>query len=212
MTEHVHISAQAAEGSVVLEEVALSGVGRDVIRTWPLKLLATVTGILVLKWMILLCARYLLGLRTECRLSFNGRRVRIQTETRCFGRPVRSSDEFILARELLSIRVEKRYPYLLSLAGMAGVFAGAWYGLNGFIDGIQANYASIAVAGLGILVAGVVLDIIFGSLADSLGSRESLALTFRDKSGLFARKGIRVAAIPEAQAQSFTEKFVALAP
>lgn len=206
------MTGEHTDTGIERDEAVIEGVRRQVLRAWPIQVIAALTGFLLLKWSILLAARYLLGYRTDCRVSYNGRRVRMQMEARCFGRLIRSSDEFTLSRDLLTIRLEKRYPFLLSMAGTLGLIVGAWVGFGGIIDSIQANYAMIGVAGISVLSAGILLDICFGTVADSIGSRESLHFTLGRSDSFLGSRGIRVVGVAEHDAQEFVQKFLALAP
>ena len=194
------------------ETIALAGSGRRRLRPWFMHAVAALSGWLLLQWVILLGARYLFGYERKCELEFNGRRLRIKTVTRCFGRVVRNSDEFILAKDMLTVGVERRYPFLLTTAGLIGLVAGTWVGVGWVFDGLQANYLAIAFAGLGLLGSGLVLDILFGALSDYVGGRDSLLITLGRGRALWMNRGIRITGIEHEQARQFMSRLVQLAP
>ena len=196
----------AADGAVI------EGAQRDVLWAWPWKVLAALSGFLLLRWVATLVARYLLGYSSTCRLEYNGRRLRVQTTIRLLGRDIRSTDEFILSRDMLSVGVEKRFPYLITLGGLFGLMTGSWVGLGWCIDSVQTNYVSIGLAGLLVLSSGVFLDIIFGSLADYFGARDSIFLLVGPQRRVGSRRGIRVTGITATDAQTFVASFIKVAP
>ncbi|MEC8022531.1 MAG: hypothetical protein VX223_01265 [Myxococcota bacterium] len=197
---------------MAVEGAVIEGVQREVLWAWPLKVMAALSGFLLLRWSVTLMARYLLGYSSTCRLEYNGRRLRVQTTNRLLGRDIRSTDEFILSRDMLSVGVEKRFPYLMTLGGLFGLMAGSWVGLGWCIDSVQTNYVSIGLAGLLVIGSGVLLDIIFGSLADYVGDRDSIFLLVGPQRRMAARRGIRVTGITATDAQAFVSGFIKVAP
>lgn len=160
------------------------------------------SGYLVARWLVVLAARHILGLVTEVRVSFDGSRLRLGHTARLLGRVVRESEEIVQGPDVLAIGVEKQYPQLILLTGAFGVLLGAIIGVGWVIDGIQASYVPIALFGLGVLAAGVALDIGLGALADQLGPRIGLLITIRAR-GKFELMPtrFRVVGVDEARAR-----------
>ncbi len=160
-------------------KVEVVGSARPWVMPGWVKALQAVTGYLVLRWLVVLAARHVLGLATEVRVSFDGQRLRLGQTARLLGRVVRESEELVQGPDVLAIGIEKQYPQLVLLAGALGLLLGSIVGVGWVIDGIQASYVPIALFGLGVLAAGVAFDIGFGALADHLGARVGLLITVR---------------------------------
>ena len=193
-------------------DITVEGSGRSKLWAWPFVALASVTGALFIKWLFVLVFRHILGYSKSVRLSFNGRRLRMQSTTRCFGRTIRERDEFILSRDMLTVGIEKKFPFLPLLAGFLGVLIGAWVGLDWILDSIQAEYAAIGAAGAGVITAGVLLDIIFGAVSDYLGSRDSILVTLGTGHILRPSRGVRVVGVDSEAAHQCLMRLSELSP
>ncbi len=184
------------------------GAQRRLIVPFTIKLLQIVSGYLLLRSLVAFASRYLFGYRVDTKLTFDGRYLKLHSTAWLLGRKIRETEETMLGTDLVSVGVERRYPYLLLLLGSLGVILGAVYGVGWFVDGIQVNYVPIAMVGLGVLGAGVVLDIALGSLADYVGSRASLLITVRTPRRLGLSRRFRVCGVDEEAAQTFTRHLV----
>ena len=173
----------------------------------PIKLIQIFCGYLLVRWLVVVAGRYLAGLGTETELAWDGARLRMRSVTRLLGREVRRTDETFLAGNLVSVGVERRFPQLLLLLGALGVLLGAIYGLGWVIDGVQASYLPLAMFGLGVLTAGVLLDIGLGTLFGHLGGRTSLLVSIRSgaRFSLLGRR-FRVVGVDEEAARAFVER------
>ena len=183
------------------------------VRTWlvpmPVKILQIITGYLLFRWVALLAGRHLLGLESECKLRFDGEHLVMFRRVRLLGRTVRESEETVLARDVLTVGLERRFPHLLLLTGALGLLIGAIVGVGWVIDGIQASYIPIAVFGLAVLALGVGFDIALGSLADHLGPRAGLLLTLRTTRGFqLVASRFRIEGVDEKSARALIRAFL----
>lgn len=175
----------------------------------PLKVLEIVSGFALLRWVLLLIARYLLGASARTSAALVGGRLKLTTEKRLLGRDTARTEEIVTASDLVSIGVETRFPRLVLLMGALGVLVGAMIGVGAVIDGIQASYVPLALFGLGVLAAGIVLDIGMGSLADYLGGRTSLLVQIRSGGASFSwSRRFRITGVDQQAAADFVSAAV----
>ncbi|MFT5430144.1 MAG: hypothetical protein ACI9OJ_000817 [Myxococcota bacterium] len=171
----------------------------------PIKLLQIISGYLLLRWIGVLFARHLLGYQVDSKLAYNGRHLHYTSQTVLMGREIRSVEEFILTRDLVSIGIERRYPHLLLLTGALGLIVGAMVGVGWVIDGIQASYVPIAMVGLGVLAIGILFDVALAALGDFVGDQESVLVAIKANNkllGFFGRR-FRIIGVPETGARAF---------
>lgn len=181
----------------------LTGAQRRPIPSLWLKLVQLVSGYLVLRWLVWLAAHFLFGYRVESTLTVDERGLTYRAQTHLLGRTVRNVEEVFLNKELVSISVEKRFPHLLLLLGALGLLAGCFYGMTAVIDGIQASYLAISLVGIAIIAAGILLDLMLGSIAGYLGEKHSVLVSVASGSrGLWGRR-FRVHGVDESRAHAF---------
>lgn len=172
----------------------------------PVKVLQILSGYLLFRWIAILAARHLLGFESECRVRFDGERLRLTRTSRLLGRTISESEEVVLGKDVLMVGYERRYPHMLLLLGALGLLLGAIVGVGWIVDGIQASYVPIAIFGLGALAVGVGFDVGLGALADYIGPRGGLMLTLRKDASvqLFASR-FRIVGVPEEGARKLLE-------
>lgn len=188
--------------------VEVMGQQRRRVMPGPIKLLQIVSGYLVLRWAAVLFARHLLGYTVESTLVYNGRHLHYTSVAHLMGREIRRREEFILARDLVSIGLERRYPHIVLLTGALGLIVGSMVGIGWVIDGIQASYVPIALVGLSVLAVGVLFDIALAALGDFVGSQESILVNIKAQKGPFGRR-FRIVGVPEAAARTFIQDVLA---
>ena len=169
----------------------------------PVKILQIVTGWLLARWLLWLAARHLLGYTVESRVTLDEGKLRYHATGKLLGREIRSVDEVWLAKDLVTVGVERRFPHLFLLIGALGLLAGAGYGITAVIDGIQASYLAISLFGLGILAAGVLFDLALGALAGFVGGRSALLVTLRSSSAWWPGERFRIMGVDDAAARAF---------
>ena len=123
------------------------------------------TGVLFAIHATRLVARLALAYKrpTEVTLSDNG--VRIRSRTELLGRTVRERDIVILREGLVRASREVRYPRLAFYAGLLALAVGSYVGVATLIDGVRAASPSLLLTGLLIVAAGILLDLLLGSVA-----------------------------------------------
>lgn len=191
-------SSAALTGEVI-------GAHRRRVMPAPIKIVQGITGYLLLRWLVGLIVRHLLGYRVETRAEWDGQRLHLATRARLLGRELRSSEEVILASDMVSVGVERRFPHLLLLLGFLGTLLGAMYGVGWVVDGIQASYSGIALFGLGALAAGVLLDLALSTLAGYIGARASLLVSIRSAHRFSVGRHYRIVGVDEDAARAFVE-------
>ncbi|MFT7621049.1 MAG: hypothetical protein ACI9WU_000210 [Myxococcota bacterium] len=197
-------SSSGRQGSVGGSVGAVVGAERRLLAPLPLKLVQIVSGYVLIRGLSAVIGRHLLGYQTRSEVSWDGQALRLNATTSLLGREIRSSSEVFPHKELVSIGLERRYPYLLLLLGALGLVVGAVIGVGWIVDGIEAHYIPIAMAGLGALGAGIALDVGVGVLADYVGGKASLLVSVRS-GGLGLGRRLRIVGVPEAEAQRFVE-------
>ncbi len=190
----------------VEQSIALSGMERRRTPPWALELLQIVSGYLLVRWLVWLAGRYLLGFEVRGTLALAGGRIEYRSLAFLLGREIRKTEETFLARDVVSVGLETRFPHLLLLAGAFGLLLGAIWGLTAVIDGIQAHYVAISVVGLGALALGVLLDIGLGALFGHLGPRTALVFTLRSQTLWGPGRRFRLLGVDEDAARAFAAR------
>ncbi|HIA00598.1 MAG TPA: hypothetical protein EYN66_01575 [Myxococcales bacterium] len=188
----------------------LTGDERRLVAPRMLKLVQICTGYLLLRWLVWLIARFLLGLRTTSILSLDGHQLRLVSHTHLLGRSIRESEELFLSTDLVSVGVENRFPHLFLLLGALGLIIGSVYGITAVIDGIQAGYLAISLVGFGFLAAGILFDIGLGALAVSVGESVSLLMTVRRKPGGAVTQRFRIVGVDSNEANALVDALSAV--
>lgn len=153
-------------------------VGRLEDRELPhvLKILFGITGISLLIYLFQLFVRFVLGRKRTGSLRIDGDRLLLEEEVRFVGREIRRSKEAFARKNVLSVRIETRYPYLLTLVGLAALGVGVITGMVLLLDGLQGEFTPWILTGVGILLAGILLDLVFTTIASSLPGQTTLVL------------------------------------
>jgi len=168
-----------------------------------LKVVQLLSGYLVVRWLIWLAARFLFGYRVESTLSVDSNGLTYRGTTHLLGRTVRDVEEVFLSKELVSVALEKRFPHLLLLLGAFGLLCGCFYGMTAVIDGIQASYLAISLVGISIVAAGILLDLLLGSIAGYLGHKHSVLVSVASGPRRFLNRRFRVQGVDEGSAREF---------
>jgi hypothetical protein len=142
----------------------------------PLRVFFGLTGISLVVGLAKLFLRFVLGLRRRGRLVFGDGELRVEETTSFAGRVVRSAKERFGRPDVLSARLETRYPFLPTLAGLTALGVGVIFGLLLLLDGIEGEFTPWILAGVGVLMAGVVLDLVLTAVASSLPGQTTVVL------------------------------------
>lgn len=125
----------------------------------PVRVLLTVTGLLLIRSVLVLLARYLLALRGRATASVQGNTITLTSEWSLFGRRIRRSRTTAPLGRVTAVRFENRQRYLHLLVGFGALVVGTLVGMQWFLDGLRAGYPYLVLAGAGIIAAGVVIDL-----------------------------------------------------
>ncbi len=147
----------------------------------PLRVFLAITGLSLLIGLGKIFGRYVLGWKRQGRLTIDDERVRFEETTRFAGRETHNAKEHFGRPEVVSARLETRYPYMPTLIGLVGLGAGVIVGLLWLLDGIQGEFTPWILAGVGVLLAGVVLDLLMTAVASSLPGQTTVVLHLPEK-------------------------------
>jgi len=148
-------------------------------RTWAGLILA-VSGLSLLRGVVRLALRGLLGLRRAATVRSTAEGLVVAERTWLLGQVVRDSTSAVGQGGLIVIRVDRRTSLFVILAGLLGGTLGAGAGLFVFLDGIRGEYAALMGLGLVLIGAGVALDMAALWTAERLGTRASVTLGTAD--------------------------------
>ena len=134
------------------------------------------TGLSLLAGLGKLFGRFVLGYRRSGELRVDGGIVTYAESTRLVGREIRSSTETFQRADVLSVEIEERFPYLLTLVGMTALGLGVVVGVIWILDGIQGEFTPWILSGVGVLLVGILLDFALTTLSASLPGKIVLGL------------------------------------
>ena len=169
-------------------------------RTW-LSLVAVFSGLSLLRGALRLAGRFLLGLRRGASVRVGPEGVTIVERTWLLGRNISQRTGAVGPAGLTVLRVERRAPLFLLLAGLLAATLGAGFGLYRFLDGVRGEYAAVVALALLVIGAGVAIDLFALWASERMGARSSLTLRTADG------RWLRVSGLDHARAM----RFVALA-
>lgn len=164
------------DGQQVSHSIEVSGRAAPPPRGSFWSVLLAITGVSLLIGLGRLLARYILGRRSTGTARLEGDQLVLHTEVQMAGRQLSSSRQTFSRPQVASARLETRYPALPTLVGMLGLGTGVILGLIWLLDGIQGEFTPWILAGVGALMAGVVLDLGLSSLSASLPGQVTLVL------------------------------------
>ncbi|MDD5306036.1 MAG: hypothetical protein PHU25_01825 [Deltaproteobacteria bacterium] len=125
----------------------------------PLRVLAIVTGLFLVRGLLGLLARYCLGLRRVATARWDGVSLSLDTEWSVFGRVVRRQKTLARLADLRAVRFENRKRYVYLLVGFGALAIGTWIGIQWLVDGLRAGYPYLALIGAGVIALGVAVDL-----------------------------------------------------
>lgn len=165
-----------------------------------LSLVAALSGFSLLRGLLRTLGRFLLGLRRAATLRTGPEGVTIVERTWLLGRNISERSGAVGPEGLSVVRVERRAPLFLLLAGLLAATLGAGFGLYRFLDGIRGEYAAVVALALLVIGAGVAIDLFALWASERMGARSSLTLRTVDGrwlrvSGLDHSRAMRFAAL-----------------
>jgi hypothetical protein len=130
-----------------------------------------VTGLLFAIHVVRLVARLALAYRRPAELTVSSSGIHIHARTLLLGRTVRERDHVILRSGLTRATREVRFPHLAFYAGLLALALGSYLGVATLIDGARAASPSLLLTGLLIVAAGVLLEMVLGSVQPGAAGR-----------------------------------------
>jgi hypothetical protein len=130
-----------------------------------------VTGILFAMHAVRLLARLALAYRRPAEITVSSSGVHIHAQTKLLGRIVRERDHVILRSGLTRATRDVRFPHLAFYAGLLALALGSYLGVATLIDGARAASPSLLLTGLLIVAAGVLLEMVLGSVQPGMAGR-----------------------------------------
>jgi hypothetical protein len=142
--------------------------------------LGVLTGWSLLRGAALAIGRGIFSLRRPMTLSLEGGTLRVLGHTELLGRTLRTFDVRYPVRELVEIRREARFPALPVALSAVALGVGAILGARAVVEGAGVAYFPLIALGLGLLVGGLVFDLLLRALFPGVRGRGRLLLRARD--------------------------------
>jgi hypothetical protein len=133
--------------------------------------LFAVSGVLFVVHALRLVARVALAYKRPTELTISESGVHVHARTELLGRIVRERDHVILRSALRRATRDVRFPHLAFYAGLLALAIGSYLGVATLIDGARAASPSLLLTGLLIVAAGVLLEMILGSVKPGMEGR-----------------------------------------
>ncbi len=125
----------------------------------PIRVLAVVTGLFLIRGIWVILARYSLGLRRRATVTLKGNEIILLSEWSILGRGFLKNRTITAVENVEAAYIESRQRYLYLLFGWGGLAIGTWVGIQWFVDGLRAGYPYLALVGAAVVAAGVVIDL-----------------------------------------------------
>lgn len=170
------------------------------------RLAAAVTGVLLLRWLLRLLGRSLLGLRRTGNLILGATNVTLEHRTKLLGREIRSGTTTYALRSMRAGGREERFRYLHLLVGALALVIGVALGVNFMVEGACSSYPSLALFGLAVIGGGILLDILLEVLVPNKKGVTTVALDFGH------RKQLRLRGVEADGAAAFVKEIHQLIP
>ncbi len=142
----------------------------------PLRVLAVITGVALVRGILTLAARYLLGVRSKATVRLEGRALSLDVRWSIAGRIVRESTTLVPLAGMEAVRLENRRRTVHLLVGFGCLAVGTWVGIQWLVDGLRAGFPYLALLGAGVVAAGVLLDLFAYFVIPAGSGRDHLVL------------------------------------
>jgi hypothetical protein len=175
----IRLLASATAADAPSRDVRLEGEAVAAPRGPVLTAVLAVTGLLFVMHAVRLVARFALAYRTPTEVSLSDAGVRVRTRTEMLGRTLREREHVIVRSGLVRIVREVRYPRAGFYAGLLALALGSYVGVRAFVDGVRAASPSLLLTGLVVVVIGIGIDFVLGSLLPGAQGRVRVAFVPR---------------------------------
>jgi hypothetical protein len=129
------------------------------------------TGILFALHAARLVARVALAYKRPAEVTISESGVHVHVRTELLGRTIQERDHVILRSALARATRDVRFPHLAFYAGLLALALGSYLGVATLIDGARAASPSLLLTGLLIVAAGVLLEMVLGSVQPGVSGR-----------------------------------------
>jgi hypothetical protein len=141
-----------------------------------IRVLLTVTGLLLVCSVLRVFIRCCLGLKGVATVFVFGNLLKIETQWTFWGKKIRQSTDVAPLSRLNAVRFENRQRYFYLTVGFGALAVGGFVGMQWFLDGLRAGYPYLTAAGALIVAAGVATDIFLYLFVPSKEGRSRLIL------------------------------------
>ncbi len=169
--------SDGGESARMNEPVILEGEISRMPAWGPIRVLLTVTGLLLIRSVFVFIARYFLALRGRATARVEGTTITLTAEWSIFGRRIRRARTTAQIHRVDAVRFENRRRYLHLLVGFGALVVGTLVGMQWFLDGLRAGYPYLVLVGAGIVAAGVITDLCLFLLVPKGQGRTHLVLS-----------------------------------
>jgi len=125
----------------------------------PIRVLAVITGLALVRCLLSLAGRYLLALRREADAFVEDGSIVLDARWSIAGKGFRRSRTVAPLSDLRAARFENRMRYVQLVVGFGCLAVGTWLGIQWLVEGLGAGYPYLALLGAGVVAAGVALDL-----------------------------------------------------
>ncbi|MBX3270292.1 MAG: hypothetical protein KF729_08520 [Sandaracinaceae bacterium] len=160
------------------------------------ELVRLATGWALVSWALRGVA-FLLGLRSEAELKFDGKQLDVRTRVSLLGRTVREAEETWRLDALEGASRRVRYPSLHLLVGALALSAGVLAGSLVLFDGVRSGELVLVSIAAAMVLAGAGLDLALDVLWSGQRGRVSVEVAPR------SRRALRLTSVPLEQADAF---------
>jgi hypothetical protein len=129
------------------------------------------TGLLAVGAVGRLLARYLLQLRRPAELRVTAHGVTVIARTELLGRVVTQREVHVPLESLARATREVRYPRVAAYTGLVALALGSYFGVSLVVDGARSGSPDLLGLGALLVVGGLVLDFVLGSVLSSSAGR-----------------------------------------
>ncbi len=170
--------AQGAEGTA---EVTLEGEMVPAPRSMFVTTILAFTGLLFVMHALRFVARIALAYKRPTEVALGESGVRVTSRTEMLGRVLREQEHVIVRAGLVRVVREVRYPRLAFYSGLFALALGSYIGVRALVDGVRAASPSLLLTGLAIVVLGIAIDFVFGTILP--GARGRCRVAFVPRTG-----------------------------
>ncbi|HSO38781.1 MAG TPA: hypothetical protein VLT33_39900 [Labilithrix sp.] len=162
-------------------EVRLEGEAMSAPRGPIVTTLLALTGLLFVIHAVRIVARLALAYRRPAEVSLSEAGIRMKTRTELLGRTLREREHVIVRSGLVRVVREVRYPRAAFYAGLLALALGSYVGVRALADGVRAASPSLLLTGLVIVILGIAVDFVLGSIIP--GNRGRVRISFIPRTG-----------------------------